>query len=114
LFTSEASRSSEAPCPQAGDGGHGLDGLQREAARKDRERVEECALRLAEQLVAPIERSSQALLARQSGPAAACEAGKAILQAGGNGLDRQDPDAGGGQLDRQGDAIQPGADLRHG
>ena len=71
------------------------------------------ALRLGQQVVAPVERRPQRLLARQRRPAAAGQQPEAVVQPGGDLLDRQRRHPRRRQLERQRDAVQPPADLRH-
>ena len=88
-----------------------LGGLQGEAAGEDGQAAQQRLLRLGEQVVAPVDGAAQGLLAGQRRPAAAGQQAEAVVQAGGDLLHREGPDPRGGQLDRQRDAVQPGADL---
>ena len=68
-----------------------LGGLQRPAAGEDRQPPQQRPLRLGQQVVAPVERRPQRLLARQRGPAAAGQQPEAVVQPPGDLLDRQRP-----------------------
>jgi len=95
---------------------HALQGAHRRAAREDAEAAEEGLLRRGEEVVAPghggVEGAVAGGAAVVAGPGgqqveAAAEPGQ---ERGG----RQQADPGGGQFDRERQAVQPGADLRHG
>jgi hypothetical protein len=90
----------------------GLRGIDGEPAGEDREPLQEALLRLGEQLIAPVQRRTQGAVARQRRTAAAAEQTEDVVQAPRDLLGGYHPDAGGGQLDRQRDAVEPAADLR--
>ncbi len=94
-------------------GAHGLGGLQREAAREDRQPAEQDALRLGQQVVTPVDGGAQRLVPRDGRAAAGGQQREAVVQAGGDLLHRKHLHAGGGQFDRQRDAVQALADLHH-
>jgi hypothetical protein len=71
------------------------------------------ALSVGQQPVAPVERRPERLLARRGGAAAGREHAEAVLEPRRKVLYRQDAHAGGGQLEGQGDAVQPPAHLGH-
>ena len=92
------------------------DGLHRGEVKATRERAEateEGALHLVEQLVAPVERGGERLLARQGGTPTRREHAKRIAQPLGDLRRREDADTGGRQLNRQRDPVDPPADLRY-
>ena len=93
---------------------NGFGGLQRRAARKHRQSPQHDALGIGEQVVAPIDRGAQGLLARQGGAAAAGQQAKGIVQPRGDLLDAEHLHAAGGQLDRERNAVEPAADLGDG
>jgi hypothetical protein len=95
-------------------GAHGLGGVQREAPREDRQPIEEDPLLVGQEVVAPVDRRLQGLLAGQRGAAAPRQHPEPVLEAGEELLHRQHPDAGRGQLEGQRDAVQPHAHLRDG
>ncbi len=66
---------------------------------------------LGQQVPAPVDDGAQRAVARQRGAAAAGEQPEAIVEAPGDLLGRQRAQAGGGELDRQRQAVQPAADL---
>ena len=80
---------------------------------KTASRRSERPLRLGQQVVAPVERRPQRLLARQRRPAAAGQQPEAVVQPRGDLLDRQRPHPRRRQLERQRDAVQPPADRGH-
>ena len=88
----------------------GLDRLEPRAAREHGEAGEEVLLLGLEQLVAPVDRGPQRLLACRSVGGAADEEGEPLVEALEDGLRRQQPDAGGCQLDRERQAVESGAD----
>src|SRR5579884_3700904 len=88
-----------------------LRGFQREAADKHGDAMEQLALQLGEQIVAPVDQGAQRLLARQGRAAAAGQQPEAVVHVPVDLLDGQRPHAGGGELDSQRKAIQPVTDL---
>ena len=91
-----------------------LGGLQCPATGKDGETTEQDSLRLGQQVKAPVDGCPQRLLAGQRRPVAAGQQPKAVVQAGGDLLDRQHVHPRRGQFNRQRDAVEPVADLGHG
>ena len=90
-----------------------LGGVERPAAREDRQPPEQRPLRLGQQPVAPVDQAAQRLVPRERRPAAAGQQAEAVVEPRGDLLDGERPHARGGQLDRQRDAVQPLADLGH-
>ena len=93
---------------------HGFGRLQRPAAGEDRQAAEEHPFRLGQQVVTPVDRRPQPLLAGQGRPAPARQQPEAVVQARGNLLGRQQADPRRRQFNRQRDAIQPGTELHDG
>ena len=93
---------------------HLLDGVQSGAAQEDGEAPEERPFVIGQQLVAPVDRSAQRLLPLRAIAAAAGEKIQPVAQARQHRLGSEDVDPRRGQLDRQGEAVQPRADLRNG
>ena len=89
LSTSRASRSTISPPGDGAAGAHLLGGLQREAAGEDGQAAEEHALLAGEQVVAPLDRGAQRLLARARRAAAAGEDVEAVVQARRDLVERQ-------------------------
>ncbi len=85
--------------------------LQREAVGKDREPSEKAALLRRQQIVTPVDGRAHRLLARKRGAAAAAQDAKPFVQALGEIVDRQHPDARRSQLDGERDAVQSPANL---
>ena len=92
---------------------HRLGRLQRPAPGEDRQPAQQGPLGRGEQLVAPVQGRRQRPVPGQGGPAAARQQPEAVVQPGRDLLHRQRPHPGRRQLDRQGDAVQPAADLGH-
>ena len=88
--------------------------LEREASGEHRQSPEDGALALGQELVAPVERGPERLLARQRGPVAAGEQREAVVEAGRDAecAERRHPC--GGELDGERDAVQAPADGRDG
>src|SRR5438874_1287497 len=80
--------------------------LQGAAAGEDGEPGEEGTLGFVEEVVAPIYRAAQRLLAGGEVPCAAGEELEPALQAGEHGLRGEEADAGDGELDSQGQAVE--------
>ena len=89
----------------------GLGGVEREAAGEDAELGEQPLRRRVEQVVAPVDRAAQRLLAARDVARAGAEevepAREAVEDRGGG----EDLAAGGGELDRQRQAVEARADL---
>ena len=81
---------------------------------EDRQAAEQAPLVLVQQVVAPGDGVAQRLLAGREIARAAGQQRQPALQPAQHRLGRQQPDAGRRQLDRQRQAVQPGADLGHG
>ena len=101
---------------RAAPGRHGdrLDGIERRAADEHRQQSEHPALRLGQQVVAPVERGLERLLAGQRRPAAADQEVEAIVQTIGDRGDGEDGDARRGELDGQGQTVEVMAQARDG
>ena len=94
----------------AGDCASRVDGP---GATEDGEPAQQHALRLAQEVVAPVDGRPEGALPGFCGPRAAGQQGEAVLHAVGELVDRQAGHPGGGQLDSQRDAVQVPADLGH-
>ena len=91
-----------------------LGGLQGPPSGKHRQPPEQLPLCLREQVITPVDRCAQRLLAREHDPASSGEEAEPIIQPGGDLFHRQDIDPGRRQFDGERNAIQPLTDLRHG
>ena len=111
LSTSRATQVDDLPARDGAAGAHVLGRLQGEAAGEDAQAAEEHALLAGEQLVAPLDRGAQRLLARARRAAAGGEDVEAVAQARRDLIQRQGRHAGRGQLDGQRHAVQAPADL---
>ena len=67
-----------------------------------------------EELVAPVDGRSQGLLALGEVARAAAQEAEPVVEPVAQDLRREQPEAGGGELDRQRQAVEPAADLRDG
>ena len=85
-------------------------GLRRASSCEHRQSREKRSLVDGQQLVAPVDQRVERLLPRQCGAASAGEQAKAVVQAREHPLERHGPDAGRGELDRERDAIEAGAE----
>ena len=85
--------------------------LQRPAAGEDRQPAQQHPLRLGQQVVAPVDRRPQRLLARQRPSGCRRSAGGSGRPAGRRSARPTAPQPRRRQLDRQRDAVQPPADL---
>jgi hypothetical protein len=88
-----------------------LDRFQRAPPREDGQAVEQRALGLAQQVVAPLDRLAERPLAHRGGPSAAGQQREPVVQPGCDLVGGQDGHPGGGQLDSERNAVQPAADL---
>ena len=88
-----------------------LGGGQLAAAGEHRQPGEQAAFVLEQQVVAPVHHRPQGLLAGQGGAGAPGEQPEAVVEPFGHGGQRQRAEAGGGELDGQGQAVQPAADV---
>ena len=95
-----------------GDRGDCNGGLQGKAASEDRQPAEHNALRLGEQLVAPVERRAQCLVPRQCRPMAPGEQTEPIVQPRCNFLYPKRRATGRRQFDSQRDTVETTADCR--
>ena len=84
--------------------------LERPAADEHRQHAQQPLLLGGELVVAPLDRRLQRLLPRQRGLAAGQQP-EAIVQLAANLLDREQLHAGGRELQRQRDAVEPAADV---
>ena len=103
--------------PPPGDRTAGADllgRLKREPTGEDREATMQDALLAGEEVVAPVDRGPQRLLAGQRGAAAGAEHVEAVAKARRDLVERQRARAGRGELDRQRHAVQTPANLLHG
>jgi hypothetical protein len=90
---------------------HGFGSLQRKPADKHSQAAKQALLVFAQQVVAPVDRAANGLLAGRQVARAAGEERQRVCQAGQQRLGREQLDACRGQLDRQRQAVQPLADL---
>ena len=93
---------------------HRLRRLEVEAARKDSQAAQGDLLGGGEQVVAPVHRRRQRLVPGHSSADPSGEQPEALIQSPGQVLGAEDPDAGGGELEGQGDAVEAPADLGDG
>ena len=110
LSTNRATRSSTLGAVRRGTGAHVLGRLQVPPTPEHRQAAQDGPLGLREEVVAPVNRGPQGLLAGKRRPGAASQQRKPVTQAFGELLNGERPGAGGGQLERQGDAVQAPAD----
>ena len=97
----------------AGLGAHRARRLQGEAPDEHRQRAEQAAIGLLEQVVAPLDGPAQGLLPGRQVASAADEQREPAVQAVEEGRRREQLDAGSGELEGQGQPVQPAADGRH-
>jgi hypothetical protein len=102
------------PCPPVPLSPYVLCRVQREAAGEDGEAAEEELFFRGEEVVAPGDRVAQGLLAEWEVAGTGGEELEAAGEAGSQRLRGEDFDAGGGQLDRQRQPVEAGADLGDG
>ncbi len=92
----------------------GADGLGRgevAAAGEHRQPGEQAAFVLEQQVVAPVHHRPERLLAGQGGAGTPGEQPEAVAEPFGQGGQRQRTETGGGELDGQGQAVEPAADV---
>ena len=106
LSTSRASEVDDLAARDRAAGAHVLGRLQREAAGEDGQAPEEHALLAGEQVVAPLDRGAQRLLARARGAAAGGEHVEAVAQPRRDLVERERRHARRGQLDGQRHAVE--------
>ncbi len=94
--------------------GDALRRFHRKAAHEHREATEEGLLVRGEEIEGPGDGVAHRPLASRGVAGAAAQERKTALQPGQQGRRSEEGDAGGGQLDGEWQALQPGADLRHG
>ena len=94
-------------------GADGLRRLQRPATGEHGQPAQEQALRLAQQVIAPVQRRAERLLARQGSAATAGQQAKAVVEPRPQLVERQRRESCGCQLDGERQAIQPPADPRN-
>ncbi len=90
---------------------HGLRRLEGRSPGEHGQAAEDRPLRLGQQVVAPVDRRPQRLVPGDGGPAAAGQQAEPVVEAGRDLLDRERPDARGGELDGERDAVQATAEL---
>ena len=90
---------------EAGSCAHCLGGLQGPAARKDRGPAEHRLLRLAKEVVAPVNGGAECPVARERGAGAAGEQPEAVLDAGEELLHGEHARARRGELERERHAV---------
>ena len=86
---------------------------QREAAGEHSQPAQQDPFRGAEQLMAPIERRVQSLMARQRRSPAAGQDAEPFVEPGGERGEAERKDVRRGQFQRQRDAVEPSADRHH-
>jgi len=91
----------------------GLRRLEKEPARKDADPLEELLLLGLQELVAPVHGGPERLLPLERRGASGGEKAEPVLETSQDLGHGQDLHACGGQLDRERDAVQAPADLRH-
>ncbi len=92
---------------------HDFRGLDGPAPHEGRQPGEQPPLGFVQEVVAPGDGVAQGALALGEGPDPGGEEGEAALQPRQHLLGREDLGPGGGQLDGQGQAVEPGGDLGH-
>jgi hypothetical protein len=114
-FRHQAAEVVEHPATRDGAAGTHLHGcLQGPASGEHPEPTQQNLLRLAEEVVTPFDGREQRLMPRDRRAAALRQQLEPVVEARGN-LDRgEDAHTRGGELDGQGDAVQPRADLTNG
>ena len=85
-------------------------GIEREAAGEDGKAAQQHAFAHGQEVVAPVQRGPQGLVARQRRAATVGQQAKTIVQARGQPFDTEHRRARRRQLDRQGNAVQAPAD----
>src|SRR5262249_25010331 len=85
--------------------------FQREASGKYGEPAQHCALRFRQQVVAPVERRAERLVAWQRRAAASRQEAKPVVEARSEALYDEDIDAAGREFDRKRNSIKPAADV---
>ena len=93
---------------------HGLSRLEGAPSRKDGEAGEKSLLIGIKEVVAPRDSRPQCLLTNWEVPAAACQELESLVEPGKELLGRKNADAGGGQLNGQGQAVETTADRSDG
>lgn len=91
---------------------HRLGGGEVAAAREDGQPPQHLPFVLVEQLPRPVDDGAQRLLAGQDGAAAGGEQPEAVVEPVGDLAWGQHAQPGGGELDREGQTVEPPADLR--
>ena len=86
-------------------------GVQRSASHEDRQATQHRSLVLREQVVAPVDRLPQRLVARDGDAAGAGQEAKPIVEAGGDLLAWEGTHPGSGELQRPGHAVETTTDL---
>ena len=103
-----SSSSGSLPRPVSGDPGGGVEA---EPSSEHAEPVEELPVVIVEQVVAPLNRRPQRLLADVGGRADLVQEGETVVQAGEDGGRRQHLDPGCGEFDRQREPVEHLADV---
>ena len=114
LFDQAGEQIDDPPPGDRAAGANLLGRLEGEAAGEHREATVKDALLAGEQVMAPVDRGPQRLLAGQRSAAPGAEHVEALAQARCDLVERQRGRAGRGELDRQRHAVQTPADLLHG
>jgi hypothetical protein len=86
-------------------------GLERQTAGEHRQATEESRPRLVQQVIGPVDRAPQGLMALQSGATPARKQPEPLVESSGDLRDAQRADAGSGQLDRQWHPIELPTDI---
>src|ERR1700686_671634 len=91
-------------------GADGLGRIEVPTPDKNGQSPKENTLGIIEQVVAPVDQGAQCLLAGQDRAAATGEEAESVIESRGHLRDRQNPDAGGRELERKGYAVESAAD----
>ena len=101
-------------CPDPCVGTHAFCRIECPPTGERRTALQHPTFGLVEQVVAPVQRGLERLLARMRGAAAAGEQAEAIVEPVGDLAHAQRTDAGGGQLDGEGQSVEAATDLGDG
>ena len=90
---------------------NGLGGFQRGASSKHGQPAQDGPLLLGQQVVAPVDRRPERLVAGDGCSASTGQQSEPVVETSGDLLDRERPNAGCGELDGQRDSVEPAAQL---
>ena len=111
VFDQPAEHGEDLGARQVFVGADRLDGVEVEAPNEHRQPSEQAALVLEEQLIAPVDDGPQGLLAGQGRASTPGAYPEGVVEAFREGKQRQCTEAGGGELDGEGKAVQPAAEI---